>query len=185
MSARLPTRWLVVAVLTCLLSPVVSVLISVEVNSRTAAEAERQRAAQSQEVRRVVCSVATSQMDAFAEAQSPTGQASYQAWLDLHKISNCPPMVKRGFTMAEPKRERPTDATDRRRFGGRALYTLPIRDNALQLDGWTFIPEADPVCRARVISENHLGSRIVYVEDDGSITLSNPDDIEVDYTLEG
>ncbi len=186
----LPLYWLVVGAVTCLLSPVAAVAVSVNVNNRTMAAAERQRTAAQQEAdrqaeairreqRKVTCSLAASQLDAFAEAQSPPGKASYQAWLDLYRLAECQPIRKAGFTVAKHETEK------KRKSPYLAVYTLPIRDNANQLDGWTLIPEANPVCRARVLPEFHTGSLIVYVNEDGSITLSSPDEIEVDYTLEG
>lgn len=100
---KVPFYWLVVGVVTCLVSPVLAVLISVYVNNRTieaterqrtaaVAEAERQQAAQRAESQRVVCALSTTQLNAFEDAASDVGKASYRGWLDLYRLSKCQPL---------------------------------------------------------------------------------------------
>ncbi len=88
---RVPTWWLVVGVVTCLVSPILAVVVSVHVNNETIREGERQRTAQQAETRKVVCSLATTQLDAFSDAESDVGKASYRGWLDLYRLSKCQP----------------------------------------------------------------------------------------------
>jgi hypothetical protein len=56
-----------------------------------AAKAAADRAAQSEETRKLYCTLFSTQLDAFEEATSPAGQASYKAWLDLYKLARCEP----------------------------------------------------------------------------------------------
>lgn len=67
----------------------------------------------------------------------------------------------------------------------RAVYTLPIRDSDNQMDGWTLLPEADPVARVRAASDFHKGSLIVRIDHRGILHPNRPDEIEIDRTMEG
>lgn len=91
---RVPVYWLVVGVVTCLLSPVLAIIVSVHINNKTIAENERQRAQARAASTQVICRLAANQLDAFSNAESDTGKASYRAWLDLYRLSKCTPVRK-------------------------------------------------------------------------------------------
>jgi hypothetical protein len=38
------------------------------------------------------CTLFGSQIDAFAEAKSPAGRASYEAWLAVYRLARCQPV---------------------------------------------------------------------------------------------
>lgn len=67
----------------------------------------------------------------------------------------------------------------------RAVYAVPVRDSENQMDGWTLIPEADPIARVRAVSDFHEGNITIRVDHRGILHPNRPDEIEIDRTMEG
>lgn len=91
----IPVYWAAVAMVGVAVALVVSILISVAIaksNSReVVAQYQKDQAAAQASDRRFYCAVFGRQADVFSEAVSPTGQAAYQAWLDLYRFAACEP----------------------------------------------------------------------------------------------
>ncbi len=90
-----PVYWAAVAMVGVALALVASVVISVTIAKQNSREVlaqyqADQRAAQAAD-RRFYCAVFGRQADVFSEAQTPTGRAAYQAWLDLYRFAACEP----------------------------------------------------------------------------------------------
>jgi hypothetical protein len=90
-----PVYWVGLAMIGVALMLVASAVISVAVanqNSRELIaryEADKQATAAANT--QLYCALFGSQLDAFGEAQSPAGQKSYAAWLDLYRLAKCTP----------------------------------------------------------------------------------------------
>ena len=52
---------------------------------------EADKVTSQEQTRQLSCRLFGSQLDAFAEAESPAGKASYEAWLDLYRVAHCTP----------------------------------------------------------------------------------------------
>jgi hypothetical protein len=77
------------------LGPPVSMVASIMVANRNSEQLiERyraDRAAQTEANRVLYCTLFETQLDAFKDATSPAGKASYAAWLDLYRLARCEP----------------------------------------------------------------------------------------------
>lgn len=90
-----PVRWIVVLAFAAVSGPILSIYASVQIAQRNSAalieKYEADRSAQRAETKRLSCALFSSQLGAFDNAESPTGQQSRQAWLDLYRLAQCEP----------------------------------------------------------------------------------------------
>lgn len=95
---RVPIYWLIVGIVTTLVSPVLSVVASARINANTvqrtiaANEASRQEARAEALVR--YCRLLGSQVDVYAEATTDVGKEARQVWLAEYQRNGCVPPRK-------------------------------------------------------------------------------------------
>lgn len=88
---RVPVYWLLVGIAAMVVSPILSIVISVQINQRTLAENEEiKRAAQVEGLERA-CRLIGAQVEVFDEAESPVGEKAYKAWVEEYRLSQCQP----------------------------------------------------------------------------------------------
>lgn len=93
-----PTYWVGIALATVAAFTLAMYFVSVAKANENARdliaryEADKVRTAESNRV--VYCTLFGSQADAFAEAQTPAGRASYLAWLAVYRLVRCQPVRK-------------------------------------------------------------------------------------------
>lgn len=88
---RVPVYWLLVGIAVMVVSPILSILISVKINERTLAENEAiKRAAQVEGLQRA-CRLIGAQVEVFDQAESPVGEKAYKAWVQEYRLSQCQP----------------------------------------------------------------------------------------------
>lgn len=94
----LPRYQFWVLVLAAILGPIGSIYFSVQVANNNSEQlisryqADRARSAAANQT--VYCVLFGSQLDAFKDAESSAGQASYRAWLAVYKLVQCQPIRK-------------------------------------------------------------------------------------------
>lgn len=99
---RVPVYWLIVGLAVMIVSPILSIVTSVQINERTIIrnEQERQRTEQQVESARAriqtetiarYCRLFGSQVDVYRDAVTPVGEKAYQAWLAEYKNLGCTP----------------------------------------------------------------------------------------------
>lgn len=88
---HIPLYWLIVGLAVMVVSPILSVLVSVRVNAATIAEIEaaKQQARAESLVR--YCRLIGSQIDVYNEAQTEVGQKARDVWLAEYQLSGCQP----------------------------------------------------------------------------------------------
>jgi hypothetical protein len=91
---RVPIYWLVVGLAVMVVSPILSIWVSVKINQHTIAQNDAARVAQAQQFQVVYCRLLGSQVDVYSEAETDVGRAAYQTWLDEYKRSKCLPIRK-------------------------------------------------------------------------------------------
>ena len=94
----IPLYWVGAALVTMAVIGVMSIVISVGLARSNAekqlARYEADKVATARANQGLYCTLFGSQMDAFAEATTPTGKASYEAWLAVYKLAQCQPLRK-------------------------------------------------------------------------------------------
>lgn len=88
---RIPVYWLVVGLMVMVVSPLLSIWVSVQINQKTMAQAQRVQTEARAEALVRYCSLIGSQIDVYAEAQSTVGQRAHDTWLAEYKRSGCQP----------------------------------------------------------------------------------------------
>jgi hypothetical protein len=91
---RIPIYWLVVGLMVMVVSPILSIWISVKINQRTIEQNNAARAESSRQFQSVYCRLVGSQVDVYSEAESDVGKAAYQTWLDEYRRTGCKPPRK-------------------------------------------------------------------------------------------
>jgi hypothetical protein len=91
---RVPIYWLIVGLAVMLVSPILSILVSVKINQRTIEGNEAARAEARVESLVRYCRLIASQIDVFAEAETPVGRDAYRTWLTEYQIQGCLPPRK-------------------------------------------------------------------------------------------
>lgn len=103
---RIPIYWLIVGLLVVIVSPILSIVTSVQINERTITrnEQERQRTEQQVEAARAevraetvarYCRLFGTQVDVYSDATTPVGNKAYQAWLTEYNNLGCTPTKQR------------------------------------------------------------------------------------------
>lgn len=92
---QLPRYRFWVLVLAAILGPILSLYFSVQIANRNSeqliARYQADRARSQAASQTVYCVLFGSQLDAFKDAESPAGQASYKAWLAVYRLVHCQP----------------------------------------------------------------------------------------------
>lgn len=91
---RIPVYWVVVGLAVMILSPILSLLASVKINEGTIRENERARAEARAESAIRYCRLLGTQVDVYAEAQTPVGQRAHDTWLEEYRVAGCQPARK-------------------------------------------------------------------------------------------
>jgi hypothetical protein len=91
---RIPIYWLIVGMAVMVISPLLSIYISVKINQRTIEQNNQARAAASAQFQVVYCRLVGSQVDVYSEAQTEVGKAAYATWLAEYRRSGCEPARK-------------------------------------------------------------------------------------------
>lgn len=83
------------ACLTVVALLVLTLVGSIEIADRNAADLlrryEADKQATAEQNKAVTCALFSSQLDAFADAESDVGRKSYQAWLGVYRLARCSP----------------------------------------------------------------------------------------------
>lgn len=66
-----------------------------------------------------------------------------------------------------------------REEGDLAVYVVPVRDTPNGMDGWTEVPEADPVQFVRANEDGHEGFLLVRVSPDHLCHANRPEEISI------
>lgn len=99
---RVPVYWLLVGLAMLVVSPMLSIIVSVKINQRTIEqnEAAKQDAAQRVETAKReataealvrYCRLIGSQIDVYAEATTPVGKEAHRTWLIEYQTAGCVP----------------------------------------------------------------------------------------------
>lgn len=92
---RLPIYWLVVGLMVMIVSPLLSIYASVQINQRSAEQAAKTQAAAEAKARveglAVYCRLIGTQVDVYSEATSAVGKRAYDTWLAEYRRSGCRP----------------------------------------------------------------------------------------------
>lgn len=97
MSRRLqvPVYWLIVGVAVMVVSPILSIYASVQINRNTTARliaaAEQSKVEARNEATIRYCRLIGAQVDVYAEATSPVGRDAYDTWLTEYRLQGCQP----------------------------------------------------------------------------------------------
>lgn len=88
---HIPIYWLVVGLMVMVVSPIVSIVVSVQKAQNTFDEAQRAQARARVEAVAVYCRLIGVQVDVYSEATTPVGKRAYVTWLDEYRRSGCQP----------------------------------------------------------------------------------------------
>jgi hypothetical protein len=99
---QVPFYWLLVGLAVMFISPVLSIVVSVQVNQRTTAralqakeEASATAEAAKEEANALAlvryCRLMAAQTDVYAEAETEVGKAAYRTWLTEYQTAGCMP----------------------------------------------------------------------------------------------
>lgn len=88
---RVPVYWLIVGIAVMVVSPILSIIVSVKINERTLAENEKIKQAAQVEGLQRACRLIGAQVEVFDEAESPVGEKAYKAWIEEYRLSQCQP----------------------------------------------------------------------------------------------
>lgn len=88
---HIPFYWLIVGIATCLVSPILAIIVSVHVNNETIRKNEEARAAASAEAGVRLCGLLGAQADVYRDAVTDVGRAAYRVWSDEYAVRNCLP----------------------------------------------------------------------------------------------
>jgi hypothetical protein len=91
---HVPVYWLIVGLAVMVLSPVLSILVSVKINQRTIEQNEAAKAQARVESVARYCRLLSSQIDVYADAQTPVGKDAYRTWLTEYQTQGCEPPRK-------------------------------------------------------------------------------------------
>lgn len=90
-----PVYWLAIAMISVAAMVVASSVISTALADRNARELvaryEADKSATSEANRQFYCALFASQLDAFGDAETPTGRKSYDGWLGVYRLVKCEP----------------------------------------------------------------------------------------------
>ena len=91
----LPAYTIPLAIVTVLAACGLTLLWGVSIAKGNSAELiaryEADKVATQQQNTTIYCELFGSQLDAFADATTPTGRKSYEAWLAVYRLVNCAP----------------------------------------------------------------------------------------------
>ncbi len=97
-TVTVPSYTIGVALLTVVACCLLTLWAGVAISNRNAARLidryEADKAQTEAANRDLYCELFGSQLDAFADAVSPAGKASYRAWLNLYRLAGCQPERK-------------------------------------------------------------------------------------------
>lgn len=92
---HIPIWWVIVGVASCVLTPILSILVSVQIADRNRIQQEQQAAKVAAELRAEgverYCRLFGSQVDVYSDATSPVGIEAHRAWLTEYKKMGCKP----------------------------------------------------------------------------------------------
>ena len=88
---RVPIYWLLVGLAVMVVSPILSIWVSVQINQRTIEQNERARAEAKAESTLAYCRLLGSQVDVYSEATSAVGRDAYDTWLTEYRKQGCQP----------------------------------------------------------------------------------------------
>ena len=66
-----------------------------------------------------------------------------------------------------------------REEGDLAVYVVPVKDTPNGMDGWTEVPEADPVQFVRALEDGHTGFLLVRVDSSALCHANRPEEIVI------
>jgi hypothetical protein len=89
---RIPVYWVMVGLVVMVVSPILSIVVSVKINQRTIQVNERARAEARAESSVRYCRLVGSQVDVYADAVTPVGKTAYRTWLTEYKLARCQPV---------------------------------------------------------------------------------------------
>lgn len=92
---HVPLYWLIVGLAVMVVSPILSILVSVKINAATIAKNEAAKAEIQQQVRAEnlvrYCRLVGAQIDVYNEAQTEVGRSARRVWLEEYITSGCQP----------------------------------------------------------------------------------------------
>lgn len=91
----IPVYWLVVGIAVMVVSPLLSIYASVQINQRTAQRAQAAQAKSEAQARveglAVYCRLVGTQVDVYSESVTAVGKRAYTTWLTEYRKSGCTP----------------------------------------------------------------------------------------------
>ncbi len=92
---RLPIYWVLVGVAVMVVSPLLSIYASAQINQRTIERTQAEQAKAQAQARveglAVYCRLVGTQVDVYSEAISDAGKRAYVTWLTEYRRSGCTP----------------------------------------------------------------------------------------------
>jgi hypothetical protein len=88
---HIPLWWVIVGVATCVLTPILSIWISVQINQRGEEQAAKREQAVRAEMTVRYCRLLGAQADVYSEAETEVGKQAYATWVQEYRIQGCQP----------------------------------------------------------------------------------------------
>lgn len=88
---QIPIYWMLVGLAMMVVSPILSIWVSYQINMRTIEENEQARAQARVESTLRYCRLIGSQVDVYSDAETGVGKAAYRTWLTEYRAVGCQP----------------------------------------------------------------------------------------------
>ena len=88
---HIPVWWVIVGVMTCVLTPILTITTSAAIAKNTIKQNEEARREAASEMRIRYCQLIGSQIDVYSEAETPVGRNAYRTWLTEYQTQGCQP----------------------------------------------------------------------------------------------
>lgn len=88
---HIPAWWVIVGVMTTVLTPILTIYASVQINQRTIEQNEQAKVQARHEATARYCRLIGSQLDVYSEARTEVGKKAHQVWLSEYQLQGCTP----------------------------------------------------------------------------------------------